>query len=76
MAAMSSSISLSNPNGHEADIKPEIDWDNLGFGIKPTDYMYMMKCSKDEEFTEGKLIPYGNIEWCLKLWPGNLNLFC
>ncbi|XP_021866926.1 branched-chain-amino-acid aminotransferase 2, chloroplastic [Spinacia oleracea] len=24
--------------------------------------MYMMKCPRDEEFTEGRLIPYGNIE--------------
>lgn len=40
----------------------EIDWDKLGFGLTPTDYMYVMKCSRDEEFTEGQLIPYGNIE--------------
>ncbi|KAL2928960.1 Branched-chain-amino-acid aminotransferase 2 chloroplastic [Bienertia sinuspersici] len=60
MAAISSPISLSKANGENG--YPEIDWDSLGFGITPTDYMYMMKCSKDEEFTEGKLIPYGNIE--------------
>ena len=39
-----------------------VDWDELGFGVVPTDYMYMMKCSKDENFLQGKLIPYGNIE--------------
>uniref|UniRef100_A0A803MPS9 Branched-chain-amino-acid aminotransferase n=2 Tax=Chenopodium quinoa TaxID=63459 RepID=A0A803MPS9_CHEQI len=40
----------------------DIDWDTLGFGLTSTDYMYKMKCFKDEEFAEGKLIPYGNIE--------------
>ncbi|KAL9224562.1 hypothetical protein vseg_000584 [Gypsophila vaccaria] len=41
----------------------DIDWENVGFGITPTDYMYVTKCSShDEEFSEGQLIPYGNIE--------------
>lgn len=39
-----------------------IDWDNLGFGLKPADYMYTMKCSKGENFTQGRLSRYGNIE--------------
>ncbi|GAV81615.1 Aminotran_4 domain-containing protein [Cephalotus follicularis] len=38
------------------------DWDNLGFGVTPTDYMYTMKCSKDENFQQGLLTRYGNIE--------------
>ncbi|XP_021723731.1 branched-chain-amino-acid aminotransferase 2, chloroplastic-like [Chenopodium quinoa] len=58
-AAISSSVSsgLSDENSYA-----DIDWDTLGFGLTSTDYMYKMKCFKDEEFTEGKLIPYGNIE--------------
>ncbi|GAB4852428.1 Branched-chain-amino-acid aminotransferase, mitochondrial [Ancistrocladus abbreviatus] len=40
----------------------DIDWDNLGFGLMPTDKMYIMKCSKDENFLDGEIIPYGNIE--------------
>ncbi|CAH2038418.1 unnamed protein product [Thlaspi arvense] len=40
----------------------DLDWDNLGFGLTPADYMYVMKCSKDGEFTEGELSPYGNIQ--------------
>ena len=40
----------------------DVDWDNLGFGIMPTDYMYVMKCSKGEGFEEGQLNRYGNIE--------------
>lgn len=39
-----------------------LDWDNLGFGLMPTGYMYVMKCSKDENFKAGQLNPYGNIE--------------
>ncbi|KAL3618908.1 Branched-chain-amino-acid aminotransferase, mitochondrial [Castilleja foliolosa] len=40
----------------------DIDWDNLGFGIMPTDYMYIMKCSHGETFSKGELQRFGNIE--------------
>lgn len=40
----------------------DIDWDSLGFGLVHTDFMYTMKCSKDENFSEGQLSRYGNIE--------------
>ena len=40
----------------------DLDWDNLGFGIMPTDYMYLMKCSNGEDFEQGQLNRYGNIE--------------
>ena len=40
----------------------DIDWDNLGFGFLPTDYMYMMKCAQGETFTDGELQRFGNIE--------------
>uniref|UniRef100_A0A7C9D940 Branched-chain-amino-acid aminotransferase n=1 Tax=Opuntia streptacantha TaxID=393608 RepID=A0A7C9D940_OPUST len=40
----------------------DIDWDNLGFGLIPTDYMYTMKCVRDEGFSKGELRRYGNIE--------------
>ncbi|KAH9690066.1 Branched-chain-amino-acid aminotransferase 2 [Citrus sinensis] len=33
----------------------DLDWDNLGFSIKPADYMYTMKCSKHENFKQGQL---------------------
>ncbi|XP_031247435.1 branched-chain-amino-acid aminotransferase 2, chloroplastic-like isoform X2 [Pistacia vera] len=39
----------------------DLDWDNLGFGITPADYMYITKCSKDKNFEQGKLSRYGNI---------------
>ncbi|KAH9690065.1 Branched-chain-amino-acid aminotransferase 2 [Citrus sinensis] len=40
----------------------DLDWDNLGFSIKPADYMYTMKCSKHENFKQGQLSRYANIE--------------
>jgi len=46
----------------EVDELADIDWDNLGFGIQKTDYMYLMKCGQDGEFCEGDLHPFGNIE--------------
>uniref|UniRef100_A0A0C9S8Z3 Branched-chain-amino-acid aminotransferase n=1 Tax=Wollemia nobilis TaxID=56998 RepID=A0A0C9S8Z3_9CONI len=46
----------------EADELVDINWDGLGFGILPTDYMYLMKCGKDGEFCEGDLRPFGTIE--------------
>ncbi|EXC22428.1 Branched-chain-amino-acid aminotransferase 2 [Morus notabilis] len=46
----------------EVDEYADVDWDNIGFGVVPTDYMYIMKCSKDDNFEKGQLNPYGNIE--------------
>ena len=40
----------------------DLDWDNLGFGLVPTDYMYFMKCSQNGEFSGGELQRFGNIE--------------
>lgn len=40
----------------------DVDWDNLGFGITPADYMYSVKASKDGNFERGQLFPYKNLE--------------
>nr|CAD1844762.1 unnamed protein product [Ananas comosus var. bracteatus] len=40
----------------------DLDWDNLGFGLVPTDFMYVMKCSSDGKFTGGELKHFGPIE--------------
>ncbi|EOX97260.1 D-aminoacid aminotransferase-like PLP-dependent enzymes superfamily protein isoform 3 [Theobroma cacao] len=40
----------------------DIDWDQLGFALTPADYMYVMKCSNKEDFPQGQLVCYGNIE--------------
>ncbi|XP_048492278.1 branched-chain-amino-acid aminotransferase 2, chloroplastic-like [Beta vulgaris subsp. vulgaris] len=64
MSALSSSFcSNFSLADNESDAYTDIDWDNVGFGITPTDYMYIMKCSNGDEFKEGQLIPYGNLEF-------------
>ncbi|KAL2348286.1 hypothetical protein Fmac_002286 [Flemingia macrophylla] len=40
----------------------DIEWDNLGFGLTPTDYMYVMKCARGGTFSKGELQRFGNIE--------------
>ncbi|OVA00141.1 Aminotransferase [Macleaya cordata] len=40
----------------------DISWDNLGFGLVPTDYMYVTKCTKGGDFSKGELQRFGNIE--------------
>ncbi|KAH1086181.1 hypothetical protein GYH30_017925 [Glycine max] len=40
----------------------DIEWDNLGFGLQPTDYMYIMKCTRGGTFSKGELQRFGNIE--------------
>lgn len=52
----------SQPSAYSDDDYADVDWDKLGFGLTPTDYMYVMKCSKGENFKDGRLSRYGNIE--------------
>lgn len=43
----------------------ELKWDELGFSLTPTDFMYVMQCTKGQyEFSEaeGRLLPYANIQ--------------
>ncbi|KVH88184.1 branched-chain-amino-acid aminotransferase 2, chloroplastic-like [Cynara cardunculus var. scolymus] len=40
----------------------DIDWNNLGFGLTRTDYMYVAKCTENKEFQQGELSDYGNVE--------------
>ncbi|GLT96965.1 hypothetical protein SLE2022_145550 [Rubroshorea leprosula] len=39
-----------------------INWDELRFSLTPTDYMYVMNCFKEENFSKGFLAPFGSIE--------------
>ncbi|KAK9949222.1 hypothetical protein M0R45_004755 [Rubus argutus] len=50
----------------------DIEWDNLGFGFLPTDYMYLMKCAQGGSFSNGELQRFGDIE--LNPASGVLNL--
>lgn len=46
----------------DLDLQEGIDWDNLGFGLRPTDFMYVMKGDLQGNWTEGELQPYGNMQ--------------
>ncbi|KAI4337101.1 hypothetical protein L6164_015554 [Bauhinia variegata] len=49
------------PSPYSEDEYADVDWDNLGFGLRPTDYMYINKC-EDAEFGQGQLSPFGNLK--------------
>lgn len=51
---------VENDRGH--DDCANINWDELGFELLQTDYMYIMKCSGDGKFPQGEVIRYGNVE--------------
>lgn len=54
--------SLLDDHACSDDEYADLDWDNLGFGITPAEHMYIAKCSKDQNFEQGQLSRYGNIE--------------
>ncbi|KAL6573079.1 Branched-chain-amino-acid aminotransferase, mitochondrial [Orobanche hederae] len=56
------SLKVASPASSVALELADIDWDDLGFGIMPTDHMYVMKCSQGETFSKGGLRRFGNIE--------------
>ncbi|XP_048424927.1 putative branched-chain-amino-acid aminotransferase 7 [Pyrus x bretschneideri] len=60
-------------HSHEADEKhvDAMNWDELEFGVIPTDYMYIRICSDGENFSQGHLAPYRKIE--LSPFAGILN---
>ncbi|KAF2323925.1 hypothetical protein GH714_004044 [Hevea brasiliensis] len=60
--AASSLQQVSKPCADGENEYANMDWDNLGFGIMPADYMYTTKCSKDGSFEQGRLSRYGNVE--------------
>ncbi|KAI4341644.1 hypothetical protein MLD38_026342 [Melastoma candidum] len=55
-------IKDASPSSNESFELADIDWEGLGFGLIPTDYMYVMKCDGSGNFTNGKLQQFGNIE--------------
>lgn len=38
-----------------------MDWENLGFGLIETDFMYVAKCGTDGIFSKGEVLPFGPI---------------
>lgn len=39
-----------------------MDWDDLGFGLCETDFMFVSSCEKGGEWQQGGLRPHGNLE--------------
>ncbi|KAI4299223.1 hypothetical protein L6164_032703 [Bauhinia variegata] len=52
----------SHMNRETEEIYEKMDWNNLGFGLTPTDYIYVMESTNGGIFSEGTLKPYGNID--------------
>ncbi|XP_027346854.1 branched-chain amino acid aminotransferase 2, chloroplastic-like [Abrus precatorius] len=52
----------SHAHSSETNELAQVEWDNLGFGLQPTDYMYIMKCPQGGSFSNGELMRFGNIE--------------
>lgn len=46
----------------DEDEYANVDWDSLGFGLMPTDFMYVTKCDAGQSFGDGQINRYGNIE--------------
>lgn len=40
----------------------DIDWDNMGFGLVETDYMYVAKFTEGDPDFKGQLQKFGNID--------------
>jgi branched-chain amino acid aminotransferase len=53
------------------DIKPNIDWDSLGFNVTETKSMFSCTCALGEKWSGGNLIPYNDIS--LSPFAGVLN---
>lgn len=49
-------------HGSDLDTLEGIDWDNFGFGLRPTDFMYVMKGDLEGNWQKGELQPFGNLE--------------
>ncbi|KAL4181020.1 hypothetical protein AMTRI_Chr12g269070 [Amborella trichopoda] len=63
-------IAVDSPR--EVEDLPDIDWDNLSYAITPTDYIYLTKCARGENFSGG-LRCYGNGTIDMSVSSGILN---
>ncbi|KAF5771956.1 putative branched-chain-amino-acid transaminase [Helianthus annuus] len=61
-AQAASALQENEPMIRHEEYAADIDWNNLGFGLRQTDYMYKSKCTKNNTFEQGQLVNYGNLE--------------
>ncbi|KAH9694944.1 Branched-chain-amino-acid aminotransferase 6 [Citrus sinensis] len=54
--------STDGDSSHVSEEYANVNWDGLGFGLTPTDYMYIMNCSKGQKFSQGTLTRFGKTE--------------
>lgn len=45
----------------DLDTLEGIDWDNFGFGLRPTDFMFVMKGDLEGNWQKGQLRPFGQL---------------
>ncbi|KAM3694787.1 hypothetical protein ACB098_07G080800 [Castanea mollissima] len=62
MAPPASSVQEATIHSNYGEKYADVNWDELGFSLTPTDFMFEMKCFQGEDFSQGNLIPYGKIE--------------
>ena len=41
---------------------PQIDWTNLGFGLRPGQHIFVARCNAEGEWTHGSVDPYGPLQ--------------
>ncbi|GLT96962.1 hypothetical protein SLE2022_145520 [Rubroshorea leprosula] len=51
-----------DPRSDGVEKYADVNWDELGFSFTPTDFMCMMRCCGGENFSQGALVPFKNIE--------------
>lgn len=62
LAASGREYSCFSVAGSDSDTLEGVDWDNFGFGLRPTDFMYVMKGDLDGNWQMGELQPFGNLD--------------
>ncbi|KAM4088576.1 hypothetical protein ACJW30_07G081400 [Castanea mollissima] len=62
MAPPASSVQEATIHSNYGEKYADVNWDELGFSLTSTDFMFEMKCFQGEDFSQGNLIPYGKIE--------------
>ncbi|KAG2256737.1 hypothetical protein Bca52824_076031 [Brassica carinata] len=55
-------VSAMRRSEREDEEYADVDWDNLGFSLVPTDYMFATKSCREGNFEQGCLGRYGNME--------------
>ncbi|MQL79491.1 hypothetical protein Taro_011922 [Colocasia esculenta] len=61
-SSLQSTCTTAQQDAYSYEEYADIKWEELGFGLVPTDFMYVTKCFRGEGFVRGELNRYGNIE--------------